>query len=154
VSYLPPVVYPLGILRVEEVVYWYHPCPLSRQWSQVPVAAVPPNSGSKHVLMAPGLPCLPQKMIDRIVAGKYIDFNDLPPAKGLSKAIPPYLEGQVIVVQAEELMTSWKMIPNFKTWLQCFALFAAVTPIETFSISTCILFIPKATWHSIQLLPE
>ena len=47
-------------------------------------------------------------MLERIVAGKYINFNDLMPARGLSKAIPPYFEGQVIVVQAEELMASRK----------------------------------------------
>ena len=93
---------------------------------QASVSAVPSSSGSKHVLVAPGLPCLLQKMIDRILAGEYVDFNDLPPARGLSKAIPPYLEGQVIVVQAEELMASTKLIPNFETWAQCFALFAAV----------------------------
>ena len=32
----------------------------------------------------------------------------------------------MIVVQAEELMASRKLIPNFETWAQYFALFAAV----------------------------
>ena len=38
----------------------------------------------------------------------------------------PYLKGQVIVLQAEELIASRKLIHNFETWAQCFALFAAV----------------------------
>jgi len=65
-------------------------------------------------------------MIDKIVAEEYIDFNDLPPARGLSKAVPPYLEGQVIIVQAEQLTASQKLIPNLETWSWCSALFAAV----------------------------
>jgi len=60
-------------------------------------------------------------MIDKIVAGKYVDFSELPPARGLSRSLPPYLEGQVIVVQAEDLIASRKLIPNFETWAQCFA---------------------------------
>jgi len=61
-----------------------------------------------------------------LIRWECIDFNELPPAKGLSKAVPPYLEGQVIIVQAEELTASWKLIPNFETWSQCFALFAFI----------------------------
>jgi len=71
--------------------------------------------GSKHVLVSLGLPCLPQNMIDKIVAREYIDFNDFPPARGLSKAVPPYLEGQVIIVKADQLTASRKLIPNFET---------------------------------------
>ena len=88
-------------------------------------AKIPPllaqlNNGTpangKHVLIAPGLPTLSQKIIDRIKLGDYVDFNELPPARGLSKAVPPHLEGQVVVVQAEDLAASQKLIPNFETW--------------------------------------
>ena len=39
---------------------------------QASVSAMPSSSGNKHVLVAPGLPCLSQKIIDRIIAGEYI----------------------------------------------------------------------------------
>jgi len=45
---------------------------------QASVSAVPSRSGKKHVLVALGLPRLSQKMVNRIVVGEYIDFNDLP----------------------------------------------------------------------------
>jgi len=80
----------------------------SLQWSH-PMTTLPSSSGSKHVLVAPDLPCLPQQIINRIVTGEYIDFNNL---RGTNKATPSYLEGQVIVVQAKELIASWKMIPK------------------------------------------
>jgi len=98
----------------------------SQQWPLSALNTTPSASGSKHVLVAPGLPCLSQRIIDKIVAGEYVDFSELPPVRGLSRSLPPYLEGQVIVVQAEDLMASRKLIPNFETWAQCFALYAAV----------------------------
>jgi len=55
-------------------------------------------------------------MIDRIKAGKYIDFNKLPPARGLSKSVPLHLEGQVVVIQADDMAASCKLIPNFEMW--------------------------------------
>ena len=67
-----------------------------------------------------GLPALPKKLILKIRANEYIDFADLPPAKGKMRAIPQGLEGQVIVVQAEHLQTK-KLIPDLSTWMQCFA---------------------------------
>jgi len=60
-------------------------------------------------------------MIDKIVAGEYIDFDDLPPAIGFSKAVPPYLEGQVDRQLHEN---------RFKTWSRFFAVFAAVVIIH------------------------
>ena len=55
-----------------------------------------------------------------------MDFNELPPARGLSKSIPSHLEGQVVVVHAADLASSRKLIPDFATWSQCFSLYAAV----------------------------
>lgn len=36
------------------------------------------------------------------------------------------LEGQIVVVQAAELMQSRKMIPDLATWVQCFSVFCTV----------------------------
>ena len=54
-------------------------------------------------------------MADRIMAGDYIDFADLPPAKGKVKKIPA-TEGNIIVVQAADLMQLKKLIPDIATW--------------------------------------
>ena len=67
-----------------------------------------PAASNKHVLISPGLPTVAQRLIDRIKAGEYIDFNELPPARGLSKSVPSHLEGQVVVIQANELAASPK----------------------------------------------
>ena len=52
-----------------------------------------PATSNKHVLISPSLPTVAQRLIDRIKTGEYIDFNELPPARGLSKSVPSHLEG-------------------------------------------------------------
>ena len=73
-----------------------------------------------------GFPSLPRKLVTRIRANEYIDFADLPPAKGKSRPISQATEGQVLVVQAADLLQSRKVIPDLATWSQCFALYVAV----------------------------
>ena len=73
-----------------------------------------------------GLAALPKKLVDKIQANEYIDFNKLPPAKGRSKGLPQMLEGQVILIQSADLVQSRKMIPDLATWLQCYSLYVAV----------------------------
>ena len=90
---------------------------------QRPLMSTIPSSANKPVLVVPGLPSVPQKVIDKIKRGEYIDFNELPPARGLSKSLPPHLEGQLVIVQADDLAVSRKLIPNFETWSQCFAIY-------------------------------
>ena len=73
-----------------------------------------------------GLPALPKKMVERKLANDYIDFSELPPAKGKVRSLPSGLEGQVVLVQAADLSQSKKLIPDLATWVQCFALYLAV----------------------------
>ena len=73
-----------------------------------------------------GLPALPKKLVARIWANEYIDFSELPPAKGKVRALNQSLEGQVILVQAEDLLQSKRLIPDLPTWIQCFAVYATV----------------------------
>ena len=51
-------------------------------------------------------------------------FLELPPAKGKGRPMPQSLEGQVIMVQAAELLQARKIIPDLATWKQCFSLCA------------------------------
>ena len=71
----------------------------------------PENEGSSSsqpptplVAIGTGLPALPKKLIARVLAHDYIDLAELPPAKGKGRPMPQSLEGQIIVIQAAELM--------------------------------------------------
>ncbi len=68
--------------------------------------------------LGPGLPPIPARMAERIRENAYIDFSDLPPAKGKGKPVTYALEGQVIVVQAADLMQSQHIFPDLATWSQ------------------------------------
>lgn len=76
------------------------------------------------VSVGPGLAAMSKKMVARILAGEYVDFGELPPAKGKSRS-PQSVEGQVIVVQAADLVQTRKLIPDLATWTQCFSLYVA-----------------------------
>ena len=72
---------------------------------------------SSMVPTGKGLPSLSKKWVDKILAGEFIDLADLPPAKGKVKAIPNAADGQIVVVQAADLMEHRKLIPDFATWV-------------------------------------
>ena len=72
------------------------------------------------------MPALPKKLVEQIQGGQYIDFCELPPAKGRTRPLPSQDEGHIIVVRAEDLSGTRKMIPDLATWLQCFAVYMAV----------------------------
>ena len=42
---------------------------------------------SQSLVVGEGLAALPKKLVEKIQANEYIDFNDLPPAKGKSKVL-------------------------------------------------------------------
>ena len=59
-------------------------------------------TGRQWINVGSGLPPLPKKLVEQIRANEYIDFADLPPAKGKSRPLPQSLEGHIIVVQAAD----------------------------------------------------
>ena len=73
-----------------------------------------------------GLPPLAQKLVDRILARQYVDFTELPPAKGKGRPVAQPGEGQLVLLQASDLVHARKTIPDFATWGQCFAIYVAV----------------------------
>ena len=91
---------------------------LAKQHEESPAAA--------QVSVGLGLPAITKKLLQKIRANEYVDFGELPPAKGKTKSVPQSLEGQVIVIQAAELYKQRKIIPDLATWVQCFALYATV----------------------------
>ena len=89
------------------------------------------NSGDAEattslVQVGGGLPAIPKKLIEKIEAGEYIDFSELPPAKGKGKSAAQNYEGQIVVVQAADLVQSRRLVPDLATWAQCFGLLTAV----------------------------
>lgn len=89
------------------------------------------NTASNMVTLGRGLQSLPKKMVDQIRSNQYVDFTELPPAKGLAKTIPQTVvgDGQLILVQTTDLTDSRRIIPSLAVWLQCFSLYiAALSP--------------------------
>ena len=77
------------------------------------------------VLPRPGLPAISKKLYDAIRAGSHVDFAQLAAAKG--RSIPPTsLKGQIVLIQAAELIQMQWLVLDFATWIQCFALYAAI----------------------------
>lgn len=72
-----------------------------------------------------GLGFIPKKLVEKIRATEYVDFAELPPAKGKNRPISQTLEGQIVVIQAADLAQARKLIPDLATWLQCFAMYVA-----------------------------
>ena len=90
-----------------------------------PLASKPPE----RVIVAPGAPALKRSMVQLMLFGAYVDFGELPPAKGFSKPLPALtqgMDGQIVLLQATDLAQSKKLIPDVATWVQCFSLYAAV----------------------------
>ena len=73
-----------------------------------------------------GLPALPHRLVEKIKAGEYVDFSELPPAKGKGRASSQDWDARVLFLQVQQIENPRCLIPDFPTWAQCFALFAAV----------------------------
>ena len=86
---------------------------------------VPEKPAPQQFLLGHGLPLISKSMAERILAGAYIDFADLPPAKGKIRPLSAP-EGSVILVNAYDLLQQRRLIPDLATWLQCCSLYAAV----------------------------
>ena len=78
------------------------------------------------IVVAPGIPALPKKLAQKILNGEFVDFAELPPAKGRAKPSSLDWEGQVLLVQPTDLYATKKLIPDLATWVQCFSIYAAV----------------------------
>ena len=74
------------------------------------------------VQMGCGLPALTKKLLDKIEAGNYIDLAKLPPVKGKGKTVSQAFDGQIVVVQATDLVQTRRLIPDLTTGIQCFGL--------------------------------
>ena len=65
-------------------------------------------------------------MVQWITAGEFVDFMDLPPAKSRLPAFRDNQASTLAILQLQEVEKQRKLIPDYSTWSQCFAVFAAV----------------------------
>lgn len=84
------------------------------------------SSSAPTVVVAPGIPALPKKVAQKILSGEYVDFTELPLAKGRAKPTSLDWKGQVLLVQSMDLYAAKKLIPDLATWVQCFSIYTAV----------------------------
>ena len=73
-----------------------------------------------------GLPALSHRIVEKIKAGEYVDFSELPPAKGKGRTSSNDWDARVLLLQVQQTDNPRRLIPDFPTWAQCFALFTAV----------------------------
>ncbi len=90
-----------------------------------PVPAPTVAGQNNMVAVGPGLPSIPKKLLDKIRSGDYVDFGELPPAKGKGRQVQQAGEGHIVILQAADLTPTRKAIPDLVTWLQCFGLYVA-----------------------------
>ena len=113
-----------------------------------PVVAAEEDPKAKLVSLGTGLQALPKKLVEKIRANEYIDFSELPPAKGKSRPLASNLEGQILVVQAADLMQAKRIIPDLATWSQCFALYVAtLAPVQLERVAELMAYQPFSMPH-------
>ena len=83
-------------------------------------------SSTPTIVVVPGIPALPKNLAQKMLNGEYVDFAELPPAKGRAKPSSLDWEGKVLLVQSTDLYATKKLIPDLATWVQCFSIYAAV----------------------------
>ena len=85
---------------------------ITEQEKAIPVNPLP-LSGSL-LSFGRGLPSLSKKLVDQIRSNQYIDFADLPPARGKVRTPhqPTMMEGQIVLIQTADLSDTKKIIPD------------------------------------------
>ena len=84
------------------------------------------NKPGAEISLGRGIPTLQRKVVDRILNWEYIDFNDLPPARGNTKLSPTVPPNVVLIQSAEAMSGQRKLIPDLTTWMQCFSIYTSV----------------------------
>ena len=80
--------------------------PHSHRLSSIPGEATPNPSIPSQASIGYGIPSVPAKVKEKILAGEYIDFTELPPAKGKLALLPSTLstsEGSLLLINSADL---------------------------------------------------
>ena len=113
-------------IRQFETVGDDHGSPLSSHDNQPISVSHDRPSNSSLVLLGKGLPGLIADLIKQIQKEEYIDFAELPPCKGdTTTTLPKSMEGQVVLLDLQDVAKSKCLPPDFQTWAQCFGIYTA-----------------------------
>ena len=77
------------------------------------------------MLIGHSLLLLPRKLVQQIKTGEFNDFAELLPPMG-RRITPPNYNTQILFVQLQEMGQQRKLILDYLTWSQCFAIYTAV----------------------------
>ncbi len=86
-------------------------------------------------MVLPGIPPLKQSVVETILSGAFLDFSEFPPSKGILKVLLQGSGSKFVVANTAEMVDSTRVVPNFSTCVQCFAIYAAAQILESISKS-------------------
>ncbi len=101
-------------------------CSASAMASPLMSLVAVPSKAPDTIVVLPGIPPLRRSVVETILSGAFLDFSELPPAKGLSKPASSLRQGAGATSGTSGLADSTRLVPDFTTWVQCFAMYAAV----------------------------
>ena len=84
------------------------------------------DSTSPPTAIGASLPPIPKKLTEQIKSGDYVDLAELPPARARPSQWHTNRMSTLELLQLQEVDRQQKLIPDFITWSQCFAVYTAV----------------------------
>jgi len=85
------------------------------------------NKPVTEVALGRGIPPLPKKLVEKMLAWKYVDLAELPPARGNTVKNAGQLSQNIVLIQSPEVLRNQqRLIPDITIWVQCFGIYASV----------------------------
>ena len=82
---------------------------------------------ASEVALGRGIPALPKRMVEKMLAWEYIDLADLPPARANVAKDALSSTPNVLLIQSVKMACHHRrLIRNITTWVQCFSIYASV----------------------------
>ena len=79
------------------------------------------------IALGRGIPTLPRRMVERMLAWEYIDLAELPPARAnVSKESLNATPNVLLIQSFESARNHRRLIPDITTWVQCFSIYMSV----------------------------
>lgn len=80
-----------------------------------------------------------KKNRDCILAREYIDFVELPPAKGKPPPVTPHTRRKHHLVNVFDLLQQKELIPDLGTWVQCLAIYAVIYTYQVALLTSLVI---------------
>ena len=80
-----------------------------------------------EVTLGRGIPALPKRMVEKMLAWEYVDLAELPPARAnMAKEAMGTTPNVLLVQSLESVRHHRKIIPDITTWVQCYSIYVSV----------------------------